>query len=213
MKRTKKSGFGKTLIIGSLLGLAGVGYFNYKPEEKANINTNNIANFQKVQIVQPISQLENALNQDQIQESIASISNEGLKLIKESEGFRTRKYLDAAGKPTIGYGHLIKDGENLEEIDEAYAENLLREDVSTAENAIKRYVKVPINQNQYDALTSFVFNLGSKNFENSNLRKKLNSGDYTGASEELTRWVYAGGRKLKGLETRREKERKLFLRN
>lgn len=140
-----------------------------------------------------------------------TISDQGLALIKHHEGLRLNRYNDAVGYPTIGYGHLIKDGENLHQITEAEAEALLRDDVREAENAVNRLVKVPVTQEQFDALVSFTFNLGSGSLSESTLLRKLNAGDYAGAANEFPRWVYADGNKLTGLVNRRHDERGLFV--
>ncbi len=86
----------------------------------------------------------------------------------------------------------------------------LHQDVADAERTVNNAVSVSINQYQFDALVSFVFNLGAGNFRPSTLLKKLNAGDYAGAAGELLRWVNAGGQKLVGLERRREAEKMLF---
>jgi lysozyme len=138
------------------------------------------------------------------------VSNQGLQLIKTFEGLRFRPYKDAAGKETIGYGHLIKPGEHFTAITQAEATQLLIKDVEVAERAINELVKVPLTQNQFDALASFIYNVGVENFRKSTLLRKLNAGDYVGAMYEFQKWVYAGGKKLKGLERRRETEAQLF---
>ena len=140
-----------------------------------------------------------------------NISQKGVELIKQFEGYSSRRYLDSAGKLTIGYGHLIKTNEKLYQITESGAESILRKDVERAEKAVLQLVKVSLTQNQYDALVSFTFNLGEGSLKQSSLLKKLNYWDYKGAVAEFDRWVYAGGKKTKGLEKRRKKERELFL--
>jgi lysozyme len=142
------------------------------------------------------------------------ISPVGLNLIKESEGLRLQVYGDAVGLPTIGYGHLLKPGEHFSAgITESQADELLNADVEVAAAVVNSYVKVPLNQNQFDALVDFVFNLGSANFRKSTLLKKLNAKDFVGAAGEFGRWVYAGGHPLPGLIARREAERELFLKS
>jgi len=138
------------------------------------------------------------------------ISQKGLDLIKSFEGFSETVYKCPAGKDTIGYGHLLRPGESFESITREQAEDLLRKDVDFAEDVVDKYVNVPLSQGQYDALVSFVYNLGERNFRDSTLLRKLNSKDYEGAANEFNRWVYASGRKLKGLERRRAQERELF---
>lgn len=91
------------------------------------------------------------------------------------------------------------------------ADTWLKEDCLVAELTIGANVKVPLSQNQFDALVSFIFNLGSAKFEGSTLLKKLNAGDYAGAADEFGKWVNAGGRKLAGLVKRRAAEKALFL--
>lgn len=132
-------------------------------------------------------------------------------LIKKFEGFSNVPYIDAAGKWTIGYGHLIKPGESFSSITEDEAINLLNSDMTVAKNAVDMYVTVPINDNQKSALISFTYNVGSGAFGTSMLLAKLNSGDYSGAANEFDRWVYAGGRKLSDLVNRRYEEKMLFL--
>ncbi len=84
-------------------------------------------------------------------------------------------------------------------------------DLTEAQSAVRRLVKVPINQNQFDALTSFTFNVGSGNFQSSTLRRLLNEGDYTGASNEFWKWRRSNGKIAGGLVRRRADEKALFL--
>ncbi|MEL6237024.1 MAG: lysozyme [Pseudomonadota bacterium] len=136
----------------------------------------------------------------------------GLALIKESEGLRLSTYLDAVGKSTIGYGHLIRPGEMFNgPISLQQAESLLRNDLHDTEQGIASAVRVPLTQNQFDALASFVFNLGAGRLRSSTLLRKLNAGDYAGAANQFLLWDKAGGKPLKGLTKRRQAERKLFL--
>jgi len=90
------------------------------------------------------------------------------------------------------------------------AEELLREDVKRFEGYVDRLVKVPLTQGQYDALVSFVYNLGPGALERSTLLDQLNRGDYDSAAEQFGRWVFAGGKTLAGLVRRRAAERALF---
>jgi lysozyme len=137
---------------------------------------------------------------------------QGLALIKASEGLRLSTYLDAVGKPTIGYGHLIRPGETFNgPISQQQAEALLRKDLSDTEQGIAKAVRVSITQGQFDALASFVFNLGAGRLRSSTLLRKLNAGDYAGAADQFLLWDKAGGKPLKGLTKRRQAERKLFL--
>ncbi|MCX8158873.1 MAG: lysozyme [Candidatus Pacearchaeota archaeon] len=139
-----------------------------------------------------------------------TISKRGIEIIKRFEGFRERVYYDVGGKATIGYGHLIKKGENYERVNEKEAERLLREDLKVVEGAINKYVKVKLKQEEYDALVSLVYNIGINNFKRSTLLQKLNKEDYNGAANEFNRWKNVNGKTIKGLENRREEERRLF---
>ena len=111
---------------------------------------------------------------------------------------------------TIGYGHVIRAGEMFDEITPDEADDLLVADLGDAERAVSRLVKVPLNQNQFDALVSWTFNLGAGNLEKSTLLKKLNSGDYGAAKAEFAKWIYAAGKAVGGLARRRDAEAKLF---
>jgi len=139
-----------------------------------------------------------------------NLSLHGIGLIKKFEGFSTVKYREPNGGYSIGYGHFIRVGENLEKITEKEAEAVLKKDLLSAEKAVERNVRVPLNQGQYDALVSFTYNLGEGNLQKSGLLKKINSKDYRGASMEFIKWSYSGGKKSKGLEARRKKEAEIF---
>lgn len=138
------------------------------------------------------------------------VNSRGLQLIKHFEGLFLQAYLCPAEVLTIGYGHTA-DVQPGDVITPEQADTFLLEDVSASERAVNRFVTVPLTQNQFDALVSFVFNLGGHNFKSSTLLRKLNAGDYTGAAEEFPRWVNAGGKQLSGLIRRREAEKALFL--
>lgn len=133
----------------------------------------------------------------------------GIELIKEFEGCKLKAYQDSVGVWTIGYGH-TKNVRKGDVITQKQADQFLIEDLEDAEDAVNRLVKVEINQVMFDALSSFVFNLGASKFKSSTLLRLLNWGKYTGASNEFTKWVYAGGHKLSGLVRRRESEQNLF---
>lgn len=135
-----------------------------------------------------------------------SLSAAGLLAIADYEGFSSEAYLPtAADVPTIGFGSTA--GVSLgDTVTVPQALSRLRKDVANAENAILKCVKVPLSQDEFDAYTSFAFNVGGSQFCRSTLVKKLNSGDYDGACMELKRWVYQKGVKLPGLEKRREAE-------
>lgn len=134
----------------------------------------------------------------------------GVELIKKFEGLRLTAYQDSVGVWTIGYGHTRTAREGMK-ITEPEAEALLRDDLADAESDVSRMVGVPLNDNQFAALVSFVFNLGGNNFALSTLRKMLNKGLYEGASKQFARWNKAGGKVLPGLSRRRDAERELFL--
>ena len=143
-------------------------------------------------------------------------SNKGKAIIKQYEGFRAKPYLCPAGVPTIGYGATYyTDGRKVTlkdaPLSEADADKLLDEMVVKYEDAVNRYVQVPITQNQFDALVSFCYNLGQENLRNSTLLKKVNAKDYKSAADQFLRWNRAGGKVLAGLTKRRTDERKLFL--
>src|SRR5580765_8560569 len=106
------------------------------------------------------------------------ISNEGLDFIASEEGFRANVYNDFAGLPTIGYGHALKPGESFGTLSEADAKTLLRIDVAVAEAHVNRLVRVALTQDQFDALCSFVFNLGGAALAGSTLLRLLNQGEY-----------------------------------
>jgi lysozyme len=134
----------------------------------------------------------------------------GLNIIKFFEGFSALPYLCPAGYNTIGYGHLIKQDEVFESITLTEAEELLIKDLRKAENAVKQLIYQPLNENQFSALVSFVYNLGSGALQASTLRIKLNRDGVEGLENEFLKWVYAGGRKLRGLLNRRIEEAELF---
>ncbi|MGA9070097.1 MAG: lysozyme [Terracidiphilus sp.] len=138
-------------------------------------------------------------------------STAGMELLKRSEGFRRRVYLDVAGLPTIGYGHRLLHPDSFPNgIDEEQAANLLLCDVRDAEQAVQRLVKVPLTQGQFDALVDFSFNLGAGKLASSSLLKALNAGRYDQAVEQLLRWDHAGGRECAALKTRRQAEAELW---
>ena len=138
-----------------------------------------------------------------------NISQEGLSLIKKFEGCELEAYKCAANVWTIGYGSTkgVKEGM---EISQERAEMLLLEDVEVFEESVNKLVEVPLEQNQFDALVSWTFNLGSTNLKNSTLLKVLNDKDYEGVPAQIKRWNKAGGKVLQGLIRRREAEALLF---
>ncbi len=130
-------------------------------------------------------------------------------LITASEGLRTRAYLDTGGVPTIGYGHTrgVKIGDvcTVEQ-----ADGWLRSDLAAAETVVAEAAHVSLNQNQFDALASFAFNVGGSQFRGSTLLKYVNQGRCDLAAEQFARWKYDAGKIQPGLVVRRENERQLF---
>lgn len=137
-------------------------------------------------------------------------SETGLNLIKKFEGFRAEAYKCPAGVWTIGYGHTngVKKGMV---IDELKAETFLMIDVQKFEYAINTSVKVKLNQNQFDALVSFVYNVGTGAFKKSTMLKFLNAGHFPLAAGQFDRWNKSKGVVYQGLVNRRKAEKELFL--
>lgn len=147
------------------------------------------------------------------------ISNIGIALIKEFEGLRSNAYLDVADIPTIGYGTTIyASGKKVklgDRITEDRAEMELKVKLKGFAEVVDNLVKVDLTQNQFDALVSFVYNVGGASLASSTLLKRLNTKDYLGAANEFLRWNKAtvkGTRvAVAGLTRRRVAERTLFL--
>ena len=149
-------------------------------------------------------------------------SQQGLQLIEECEGFVPELYNDPAGHCSIGFGCLVhkgpRNGSDPSErafakgVSRVEAERLLAEHLTQVEGALDSLVKVPLNQNQFDALVDFVYNLGSGTLAHSTLLQKLNSGAYDAVPDEFRRFVHAGGKRMAGLERRREREAELWSR-
>ena len=144
------------------------------------------------------------------------INEVGLDLIKTFEGFRSEPYFCSAMVATIGYGSTWSfDGSRVTLHHPANtqdeAEELLLREIRNSEKAVDRLIKVELNENEFSALCSFVYNLGSGNLQSSTLRAKLNRTDYEGAANEFPKWRRAGGKVLKGLVLRRKMEQDLFL--
>lgn len=142
-------------------------------------------------------------------------STAGINLIKSFEGFEPKMYLDVAGYPTIGYGTLIDTEEEKyllnAVITEAKATELLVNNLSKIEEIINKSVKVVLTQNQFDALASFVYNVGSANFLNSTLLRKINAmANIKEIATEFFRWVYTKGKKVQTLVNRRLNEFMLY---
>ncbi|MBU9575122.1 lysozyme [Burkholderia multivorans] len=137
------------------------------------------------------------------------VTEEGLNLIKRFEGFSPTIYICPAGYPTIGYGHVVLAHEREQfaaGITQNDATAILRKDVGIAERAVVRLISVPLTDGQFDALVSFTFNLGAGALQRSTLRRKVNRGEHEGVPAELTKWVWAAGKKISGLIHRRKVE-------
>ena len=135
-----------------------------------------------------------------------------LDLIKSFEGLYLKSYICPAGVLTIGYGHTGKDVKAGMVITEEEAERLLLSDIEIFATGVNVLVKVPLNENQFGALTSFSFNVGLGAFEKSTLLKLLNRGWYDQVPAQMMRWNKAGGKELAGLTRRRSAEGSLFMR-
>lgn len=122
-----------------------------------------------------------------------------------SEGLRLTTYKDSGGINTIGYGHTGPEVKPGMTITRKRAEELLIEDVYTHGQRVKKCVRVPMAQEEFDALNDFAFNVGVSRACGSTLLKKLNAEDYNGFCNGYIKWAYAGGKKLDGLVTRRQK--------
>jgi lysozyme len=138
-----------------------------------------------------------------------NISKEGLSLIKKFEGCELEAYKCAAGVLTIGYGSTkgVKEGDTITQEE---ADKLLLHEMEEYEGYVNKLVEVNLSQNQFDALVSWVFNLGPANLKASTLLKVLNSKDYEGVPAQIQRWNKAGGKVLEGLIRRRNAEALLF---
>ena len=139
------------------------------------------------------------------------ISAQGINFIKQCEGFRSKTYLCQGNFLTIGYGHKITKCETFSEINERIAEDLLIKDLYHAERAVLRYINVPLENFQFDALVSFTFNLGAASLQRSTLRQKVNYNQHIEAANEFLRWIYAGGKIIRGLINRRLKESQIYI--
>ena len=144
------------------------------------------------------------------------VSKNGLDIIKEFESFRVKAYLCPSGIPTIGYGSTYyPDGKKVTLQDKEITEQKAFEILEFIANKdfgsnINKVVKVPLNQNQFDALVSFAYNIGNGNFNISTLLRWLNQGNYKEASMQLLRWDKSKGIVLNGLTKRRKSEKALF---
>lgn len=152
------------------------------------------------------------------------MSDKGRQLLTQWEGKKSKVYQDSAGLPTIGVGHLLTKDElssgkililgmatRYEEgLSDVAIDGLLRQDLVGAEAAVSTGIEALLSQSQFDALVSFVFNVGRQAFMSSTLRKVLNAGKFVEVPTQLRRWNRAGGKVVTGLVNRREAEIKLF---
>ncbi len=144
------------------------------------------------------------------------LGQKGTELLKHWEqgpggGFAAIPYKCSGNKDTIGWGHVIKFTDNITApISGLKAETLLRNDIACAEEAVNRWVRVQLNQNQFDALVCFVFNIGATAFKSSTLLRLLNQGRYDSVAAQFTRWNQSNGKVLKGLTNRRIAEALLW---
>ncbi|MDR2685604.1 MAG: lysozyme [Rickettsiales bacterium] len=143
-------------------------------------------------------------------------SERGIALIKRHEGLRLGKYLCPAGRPTIGYGHLILPSENLQTITESEAHTLLTRDLNIAEDAITKLIIRPLTQNEFDALVSLVFNIGANAFRSSTLLKYINDKNYCSPTYPTIKdawlsWCHISGIKNEALLSRRQSEWSLYI--
>jgi lysozyme len=138
---------------------------------------------------------------------LAAVSPQGMEMVKDLEGFSPKAYWDHK-QYSVGYGTRAKGADHV--VTKTQATKMLKDRMQHNSKLINKMVKVPLNQNQLDALGSFMYNVGSGNFRDSTLLKKLNTGDYTGASKEFEVWNKASGKVHPGLINRRAQEQKLF---
>jgi lysozyme len=145
-----------------------------------------------------------------------NVSKAGIALIKHFEGVRSRPYRDCIGLWTIGVGHLIGDGKLLPDsynrtFSEEEIDGILRADLRRFELGVSKMLpNVPLRQCEFDCLVSFAFNVGLGTFQRSTLRQALLRNDKTQAMESLVKYCRAGGKIVKGLQTRRLDEKALF---
>lgn len=147
--------------------------------------------------------------------STAKLSKAGADFIRQHEGVRLKAYKPVEGEKgghyTIGYGHYGSDVTKDMRITLSEAERMFDNDIQKYVVAVNKALQVVTNQNQFDALVSLCYNIGISAFTNSTLVKKINKGDYIGASKEFARWNKVNKKVITGLVRRRADEYKLFL--
>jgi len=154
------------------------------------------------------------MNDSSCRTVVLRVSSNGLELLKKFEGFRAIAYKDTAGRLTIGFGHLIKPGEHFTVISSVQGLSLLIQDSQESVDCINKLVTVKLNQNQFDALVSFTYNLGCAALAASTLLKDVNKGDFVAAANEFHKWNHnrVNGKMVvvDGLTNRRNMEAQLF---
>ena len=140
-------------------------------------------------------------------------SPDGIEFIKSWEGYRRYPYKDVGGAYTVGYGHLVLSGENYAAgLTKSEAHSLMMEDLQVVEGDIAEHINVELSPNQYDAVSSFFYNIGAtKIAAGKNTLPSLNRGDYKAFADHLLSWKNSGGKVVQGLLNRRKAERELFL--
>jgi len=145
---------------------------------------------------------------------LLDISENGYAIIRDAEGFRSTAYLDTGGVWTIGFGTIkYPNGKSVKKGDsctKSEAELWLKNDCVWVDACLDKNIKVKINQNQFDALASFVYNIGETAFVKSTMLTLINQNSLTSAASQFDRWVFDNGKRIQGLVNRRAKERKLF---
>jgi len=162
------------------------------------------------------------------------MSRAGVELLIKLEGLKLKVYKDSAGLKTIGVGHLLTKSElnsgkirfdlsgSNDDVNGTFVRDyrnglsrsdaiaILKWDISRFVDCVNAYIDTPINQNQFDALVSFSFNIGKTAFKHSTLLRLLNKGQHEAIPKQMLRWIHAGGRKVNGLVNRRRAEIKLW---
>ena len=138
-----------------------------------------------------------------------NISSEGISLIKKFEGCELESYQDAVGVWTIGYGH-TKDVKEGMTISKEQADNMLLNELDEYCGYVNDAVKVDLEQNQFDALVAWTYNLGPTNLNKSSMLVEINNKNWDEVPHQIKRWNKAGGKVLQGLVRRREAEALLF---
>lgn len=141
------------------------------------------------------------------------ISQNGLKFTSSNEALRLNPYNDQRGFATVGYGHLIRRGPvqpTDQPITIEQALEYLHTDLIVPESVVNNLITAEINQNQFDALVDFVYNIGAGEFAKSSVHQYLNQGNFPLAQIYMKKYIYAGGEVSQGLVNRRSKEIALF---